>query len=659
MSDSSAAQAASTDPPIEVPVDAARPCDLVLKGGIASGIVYPDAVRKLATEFHFMGIAGTSAGAIVASIAAAAEYRRRVERTDAGYRVLDEATQELKEPGRMLELFRPDADTRDTFEVVEEQFLKQTDSPSLAGLLWSLHKKAIVAALVVGIAPGLILGTLGDNGLCAVLLTVFLVGLCSWLLIRRVRGDLDARAGRVVENNYGLCSGMAPGNPPPQDALPPLSEWLHRTIQRAAGKPLDEPLTFGDLHNAPLPECLANRPRREGLRSIDFRVISTCLTLARPFEFPLATRQFAYRRKDLEDYLPTEVLDHLDKSSDLYDAHESPQDKSSRRCAIAGTQPLPETEHFPIVLAARMSLSFPGLLTMVKLWKRDYGLRSSPKISDTQMQPMWFSDGGITSNLPISRFDRALASWPTLGINLQYERQSDEPVEGASRGGRRIYLPDIADSATPDLLYTWFHKRGPLQAFAGWAVSIFTSAQVWTDNSFIQMRTSRERVVEIWLTNEEGGLNLDMPAETLNRLVALGRVAAEQLIDRFVDEQPVRDLEPVQKNSWDQYRWMRLRASAGALSDLLRDFTHAYGNELSLDRPWEDYLKLKPSDHANYKPDSKKHRDAMLEDLRSLVELAHQWALLPVPEDASKDQARFKKGPKPRAQFRAQGTLAK
>ena len=659
MSDSSAAHAAPDDPPIEVPVDAARPCDLVLKGGIASGIVYPDAVRKLATQFHFMGIAGTSAGAIVASIAAAAEYRRRVDRTDAGYQVLHEATQELMEPGRMLELFRPDADTRDTFELVEEEVLKQTDGPSLFGLLWSLHKRALLTAASLAILPGLLFGALGDGGLCAVFLTVLLIGLSAAWLVGRVRKDLTARASSVVDNNYGLCSGMAPGNPVPNGSLPPLSEWLHRTIQKAAGKPLDEPLTFGDLHDAPLPACLADRPKREGSRSIDFRIISTCLTLARPFEFPLDTNQFAYRPEDLQRCLPTEVLDHLDKYSNEYDAHKPEDKKSTRRCAVAGTQPLPVTEHFPIVMAARMSLSFPGLLSMVKLWKRDYGLRRDPAIADTQMQPMWFSDGGITSNLPISRFDRALATWPTLGINLQYERQSDAPVEGASRGGRRIFLPEIGDHGTPDLLYTWFHKRGPFKAFAGWAVSIFTAAQVWTDNNFIQMRTSRERVVEIWLTNEEGGLNLDMPKATLHRLVDLGRIAADQLIERFVDEEPVRGLEPVRENSWDQYRWMRLRASASALSDLLRDFTHAYENEFPADRPWEDYLKLKPSEHANYKPDSKKQRDAMLEDLENLVKLAREWSLLPVPEDASKDQARFKSGPKPRAQFRAQGPIAK
>lgn len=52
-------------------------CDLVRKGGITSGVVYPPASAKLAEQYHFKNIDGTSAGAIAATLTAAAEYRRR------------------------------------------------------------------------------------------------------------------------------------------------------------------------------------------------------------------------------------------------------------------------------------------------------------------------------------------------------------------------------------------------------------------------------------------------------------------------------------------------------------------------------------------------------------------------------------------------------
>ena len=50
-----------------------RECDLVLKGGITSGVAYGGVLIALGREFRLAGIGGTSAGAIGAAIAAAAE----------------------------------------------------------------------------------------------------------------------------------------------------------------------------------------------------------------------------------------------------------------------------------------------------------------------------------------------------------------------------------------------------------------------------------------------------------------------------------------------------------------------------------------------------------------------------------------------------------
>ena len=52
-------------------------CDLVMKGGVTSGIVYPRLVTRLARRYRFVRIGGSSAGAIAAAFTAAAEYERR------------------------------------------------------------------------------------------------------------------------------------------------------------------------------------------------------------------------------------------------------------------------------------------------------------------------------------------------------------------------------------------------------------------------------------------------------------------------------------------------------------------------------------------------------------------------------------------------------
>jgi hypothetical protein len=52
-------------------------CDIVMAGGVTSGIIYPGAVAMIARRYSFHCIGGTSVGAIAAAVTAAAEYGRR------------------------------------------------------------------------------------------------------------------------------------------------------------------------------------------------------------------------------------------------------------------------------------------------------------------------------------------------------------------------------------------------------------------------------------------------------------------------------------------------------------------------------------------------------------------------------------------------------
>jgi len=61
----------------QIPDGSLKKCDIVMKGGITSGIVYPGLICKLAERYQFKSIGGTSAGAIAAALTAAAEYARR------------------------------------------------------------------------------------------------------------------------------------------------------------------------------------------------------------------------------------------------------------------------------------------------------------------------------------------------------------------------------------------------------------------------------------------------------------------------------------------------------------------------------------------------------------------------------------------------------
>src|SRR6185312_14474479 len=99
--------------------EAAVECDLVLKGGITSGIVYPSAIAKLAAHYRLRSIGGASAGAIAAAAAAAAESGRASGSFDRLAK-LPEALAETDTRGatRLFRLFDPQRATRSAFNLL-------------------------------------------------------------------------------------------------------------------------------------------------------------------------------------------------------------------------------------------------------------------------------------------------------------------------------------------------------------------------------------------------------------------------------------------------------------------------------------------------------------------------------------------------------------
>jgi hypothetical protein len=82
-------------------------CDLVMKGGITSGVVYPQAVLALKDRYRFRNIGGGSVGAVAAALTAAAELGR--DKDDAtGFNGMKNAQKKLaEERGFLQNLFRP------------------------------------------------------------------------------------------------------------------------------------------------------------------------------------------------------------------------------------------------------------------------------------------------------------------------------------------------------------------------------------------------------------------------------------------------------------------------------------------------------------------------------------------------------------------------
>src|SRR6267142_4467943 len=135
-------------------------CDLVMKGGVTSGIVYPLAVQKLSTEYSFKNIGGTSAGAIAAGVTAAAECRRRRTGEELGFDRVAKLPAELAEDNFLLSLFRPEPSTKRVFQVVlSAMSAKQAGKPIwiavavrlLANFFWPFALAVVLVAVFVSL----------------------------------------------------------------------------------------------------------------------------------------------------------------------------------------------------------------------------------------------------------------------------------------------------------------------------------------------------------------------------------------------------------------------------------------------------------------------------------------------------------------------------
>ncbi len=581
-------------------------CDLVMKGGITSGIVYPRAIVKLAAHYRLRSVGGASAGAIAAAAAAAAEYGR----AGGGFERLAALPEQLaqtddgNEDGatRLFRLFRPDASTRSLYELLVAGLMPTHKAWLRAGLRWLLAAircfpfAALVAALIAGLAawPLLHFAARGDAlawlggvaGVVAVLLTFVVV-----LVLRIV-----VQALRVLPaNGYGLCSGLGDAGT--------LTPWLHATLQSLAGLDPARPLRFGDLWrgHTPAPDYVAASARvhpRE--RDIDLRLMTTALSHGRPYSFPLDADTLHFDVDEMRALFPPPIVDALLADSPGR-VDEGP---------LAGKWRLPAMEDLPVLLPVRISLAFPLLLSSVPLWR----VRTQP---DPARRGRWqhvaecvrFSDGGICSNFPIHYFDALVPSRPTFGINLL---DAD-------------FLPD--DARDPDD-YVWMptHNGSGVTTriveanagVAGFVRAIATTMQGWTDSMQLASPGFRDRIVAVRLARDEGGLNLRMAPQVMRRLAARGEAAGTLLLAHYAQAQP----PPGIVTGWRNHRWVRYRVAMRVFGEALDGLRNAEAASADGDAA----LQPMHADPPSYAFRSERQRDAALQAYRELLALAGRYA---------------------------------
>ncbi|MBI2242339.1 MAG: patatin-like phospholipase family protein [Magnetospirillum gryphiswaldense] len=536
----------------------AQECDVVMKGGITSGIVYPKAVLSLARQYRFRDVGGASAGAIAAAITAAAEYGR----ASGGFEKLAKIPTDMSTS--LATLFQPDPRGRALYGLLADGFLDGRWGRAVGRIVRQHWLVALVSAIVAvavtvwsGVGGGFVAGLLAA-----------LLGLMVVAGAITVAFLLQAMA-LLPKLDFGLCPGRTqPGNP-----RPALSDWLARTIEDCAGRLSadgtlpERPLTFGDLAD--------HGP------SINLRAMTTDLSMRRPYTLPFMGSGHFFKEAEFRRLFGDWVVDALIKG-------QTPQD---------GYYRFPQPMDLPVVVAVRMSLSFPLLIAAVPLYRVNYA-------DDKSMQRLLFSDGGLSSNFPIHLFDSILPGRPTFGISLD----DFDPA----RSERRVRLPMPASRGR------WLEARS-ITSLADFAMGLLNAAKDWQDNLQTLLPGYRERVVHVYLKPDEGGLNLTMPPERIEGLVDLGGRAGALMAG-----EPPLVIDDAFPFNFNEHRWRRYLVAYASLEALLTEAAQDWGDVNDPDS-FAAFIKTYMWQSESYKNSPQWWKSEVFGRMEALMDVGRTW----------------------------------
>lgn len=598
-----------------------RECDLVMKGGITSGVVYPPAILKLAAHYRLRRIGGTSAGAIAATATAAAEYGREHN----GFEKLARLSDEISQENFIFNLFQPTATTRPLMNTLlalipngnKQRWQRLRASfnltraiyqnrwlASLAGALWG----AIFLIGFIWLMGGSVLGW----RVLPVILFGWLVGLCSGCY----------GLGKILFNDvpknsfFGLCTGLRDATTSQDTQV--LTNWLSESLNDLAGFDKDgPPLTFQDLHDKDVGD---DEP------GITLRIVTTNLSLGRPHVLPFDTNGFLFNEREMARLFPENVV--------IYMVAHAYQSEHISLEKLPGYHFLPSGNRLPIVVGMRLSLSFPLLISAVPFYtiKRSAFQRHTHghplALEEQDLQLNWFSDGGICSNFPIHFFDAWLPKRPTFGIslmsrpedaflspkNMSHSYQAVLDVDAAVEGSQHIsdedlvarvvYLPRADDPVVPE----WQE----IDSMFRFGRLMFGAAQNYRDMLQSMLPSYRERIVQVYFEPHEGGLNLAMDRETIKIIQQKGEQAADKIFKFF---------------RLSHHQWVRHQVLMGLMERQLHSLEETI-RETDYSRIFQEQLFFQDS-AAGYEQfpyaQSEEWSKEALERIHALQEFVQRW----------------------------------
>lgn len=567
-------------------VNALKECDIIMKGGITSGVVYPKALLKLSESYRFRSIGGTSAGAIAAVITAAAEFNR----DGGGYDTIAEIPAEVQQ--RLLTLFQPSPELRPVFEAA----LLVMDGKKAGAFrrILSGNRRVVVGWTAVGGMLAVLAAGFGDHlGALLLLLIGFAVGLGAMIvgLVRKTLRDL-------VKADFGFC----PGKTEPGHSDPGLSDWLAEKIEVAAGRmtagaaPPQRPFTFGDIWAGKDGQGTPDE------RAIDLRMMTTNLSLRRPNALPHMDGNHYFIEDEFRRLFPDWIVDYLVRKARENEQQRKLNDPREKDDP-PGFHRFPIEADLPLVVAARMSLSFPILFAAVPLHRHDYPHEhDGPPL----MQRMLFSDGGLSSNFPVHFFDALLPNRPTFGISLEAydERDKKRRVHMSMKARDGMWLDSLPVDTLPDFL-----------------MSLVNAAKDWQDRLQSTLPGYRERIASVYLKDEEGGLNLTMTPAQIEGLVGLGERAGGLMTGTPLSPDDTEQFD------FDDHRWRRFLVAFARLEETLG---RASASWTQPNEPTRDFISGYMGAPGSYNRSPKQWRADVFARFDALMTLVAGWSGSPL-----------------------------
>lgn len=284
----------------------AQKYNLILKGGVSSGLIYPEFIAQIRKELEIGGFAGSSAGAIASALGACAELAWR-DGDEKSYERYAKSISDLTK--NLTSLFDPSLPFRALFKAI------LLIAPGSGRAKYFQAIMCFAPTILIGAFIALLISWITKSGL---IISILLIALGAFFALTIHMVSLLVMASKKY--NFGICKGLK------------LSEWISDAICEISAK--DSIIRFKDFEDA----------------GIGFRLAISNLNNGSGMVLPNENLTLKFDKHEFAKLFPQNTMQYLEK------IQKEPQ---------SAMWDLPMGSEMPILVALRISASCPALFEQI------------------------------------------------------------------------------------------------------------------------------------------------------------------------------------------------------------------------------------------------------------------------------------------------------